>query len=79
MNAPLCQCLQSAGLLVPPILHVALKGHKLAMLAAHLHNPGTKSKGTKSKRKKGKKNENKNCPMVSLILPTTLQITPTGV
>ena len=40
MNAPLRQCLQSAGLLVPPILHVALKGHKLAMIAAHLHNPG---------------------------------------
>ena len=25
---------------VPPILHIALKGHKLAMLATHLHDPG---------------------------------------
>ena len=40
MNAPLNQCLQSASLLAPPILHVALKGHKLAMLAVHLRNPG---------------------------------------
>ena len=31
-------CLQCAGLLVPLVLQVALKGHKLAMLATHLQD-----------------------------------------
>ena len=47
-----------------------------------LHSGGSPTKGTKgtkSKQKKSKKNKNENCPMVYLILPTALQIAPTGV
>ena len=44
-----------------------------------LHSRGSPTKGTKSKQKKSKKNQNKNCPMVCLILPTALQIAPSGV
>ena len=46
-----------------------------------LHSGGSPTKGTKSKQKKSKKNKNKNknCPMVYPILPTALQIAPTGI
>ena len=40
---------------------------------------GIPNKGDKVKAKKRQKNKNKNCPMMPVILPTALQITPTGV
>ena len=56
------------------------EAHKWAEM---LHHPcilgDPQQRGQSQSKKKAKKNKNKNCPMVSVILPTALQITPTGV
>ena len=38
MNPPPSQCPQCGGVLVPDV-HVAIKGHKLAMLSTLVHDP----------------------------------------